>query len=1597
MGKNLFDKRQRFSIRKLSVGAASVMVGAFVVGAGNSSVAADEVTANEAKAVEASNAEVKAEQAAEAPVAAKAEATYAAPSEQATKVDASAYAAPATEVKAEAAPKAEEAKTEEKAVEAPKAGEKKAEVASNESKAQTKAEKRAQAFPKQGQAMPTGTSLRADLAAGSEKTEEEKKEEAISQSGDVTAKNVVDPKVNDNITSLLTNQARDGKTVRPAEDITAIDVEKIKTDNTANKYTFGLYNIGKGGDASQYKMLTETNKWYVRLSKERNNSLTVTAELVEKDTQKVLEKQVVAVGEHKTFDTFSKVTGGELVYHISNIDKGENGATVLLRALEAKELTKWDGSLYSSESFYHDDILEVTNPTREGTYAKAPAINVPRLVDVMTKYKEVDEANYDKSKKDSYVVNGKETPITATATDGTDVKGGEVKAKALEGQQYDDEGDKEFKDYEFVKSVVTKPSIVIGKYKVGAKYVDGFLPLNGQNLDKVSNALVYEITKEDGSAKLSVYQLDPTKASQALTSSDADAIVNSSAYVKIFETYELAPTKVEEKNQKSNKYVVDSQTVKTGSIGNYHYKFTLTTDSRIQMKWIRDLNNLDDTYEPEVNGIGFGGRNHRLLNSNLQPTEAVYYYAKSDDTTPPKPTPKKDVVKEVNENTGVSGLSVDGGTEEAPVTHAEGHNSITYNGETVFFKINGSKLVAGSGYTYTTDLVYTDTLDSKVEYVSVLKSLASAEFTKKDGTKIAKGTDISEYVTSKYDKATHTVTITVSQKLLDQIDPTTGFQYVGYIKATAKDFGKIENTYVETVNDFKETSNKVTVEVPKPTPEKHNYLEEAHTTVIDGKETARTQVNYYNAKWDKTPFKGMLITSESAKTIQAYIDDYDESVVTPLTEKFKYTDAAGKEVNGLKLFHVLSGQAQNDLVKKVLGMYAEKGFTPKGNFLLWVVGADDAGNVDEAVVRDHVNTYNAKGTDIFLSLPMENKADAPTKQTYFNTVHQIDFSSAALGNTVDNIIPEPKKPNPDPKKDVVKNIGDVSVNGEVKHAEGHNSITYNGETVFFKINGSELKAGKGYTYDQDLVYKDVLDEKVKYVGVEESKAAADFTLLKDSEVAKALGKTTIAKGDSIAKYVTTAYDEAKREVTITVKKELLNSIDPEKGFQYVGYIKATAIKEGKIANTFDEYVNNVKQTSNKVTVEVPTPKPEKHNYSDTDHKNNIDGKETLRGQVNHYLARWDKAPFKGMHITSDAAKTLQAFIDDYDESVVTPLVDQFKYKDAEGKEVNGLQLFHVLAGQEQNALVKKVLGMYAEKGYAPKGDFLLWVVGADASGAEDKVDADVVSKHITTYNKGGIDIYFDLPMQNKVDAPIDYRYTNSVAQVDFSTAAIGNVVDNVIYKPQPKKDITKVVAGESIDGSQAKIGDEVFFKVIGSVFKKDRGYTFTEDLIYVDALDKKVDYVGVEESKAPFDITLEDGTVIKKGDSISKYVTVGYDKESHTVYIAISKDFLNSISLESDYQYLGYIKTRANAPGTVENVIDEYINGVKGRTNKVTIHIPPVPPTTPNKPKEPTPPSPERRKELPQTGETSSTAAIALAVTAAVGAMGLAASRKKED
>ena len=2169
MGKELFDKRQRFSIRKFSVGVASVMVGATLVGMNTNSVAADEVATN----TDASSTETP-----------KASETVAIES---SKAETSTYAAPAVEVKAETAaveaPKAETAKTEEsKAVEAPKAeasaveapkaeaakteAPKAAEVAKteeapktevkSETKVLTKEEKRALAFPKQGQDMPVGTALRADVA----------------RNGEVTAKDVKDPEIKSDVRAKFDPN------------------KQVEVGMTADKYVFGLYTLNSKANTQGYKQLAKVDGYYVRTSKERNNSLDVTVELVEKGTNTVVESTKVALGQEGELTKFSDWTNGELKYHIFNISKGSEGATVILRALEVQPTTdeNWD-KVYTSESFYHQDMLEVTNPTREGTEIKAPAVNVPRLVDTATLYKVVNESHYDKANKAGY------TP------DGTEKLLEKLDGKALEGQVYYTEKPKDFAGYEFVKGVVNPSGqSVIGKYKVGDFYVDGFLTVDNDNLTKVANGLVYEIVGEDGSAKLSVYQLNPAKKNQAVSSNDASKIVNSDAYVKIFETKVL----------KAGETFTGDGTIHTGTIGIYPYKYVVKSDGTIQFKWLENLNDTDKTTEK----YGFGGRNHRLSNSNIQPTDAVYYYApvygdvlvhyvdlngttikvdykdtdhkqaetaystkentnekpteiafggniyelvttattmtdgtavsaegvkagsaaevgkvvaektlevtyvyklkeepvkpevlkgdvivkyvlnkdgskladdevdtkqadagtayetydhkhqtltkdgvtyklvttndgvyqgqvdgkssdpqkgevegnatkviiyayekvetpvtpkgsvvvhyvedgnethvlrkdyldtdnkdagtkydttegderpteivedgktyvrtarvtgpetgtvignetihvtyyyklKEEPVTPPTPekpkgsvivhyveegnesnilrdtykdttdkeegteynttegderpseiikdgktyirtskvtgpetgtvignktievtyyyklkeepkveTPKgsvivhyvdesgktisKDYVDTNNKDEGteyntaenklekpdviafegndyefvkydkeisapeqgkvegnktlevtyvyklkekptpptpptivkpekdvakeVGGVSVNG------VVSHEGHNSVTFNGETVYFKVEGSKLTAGKGYEYKTDLVYKDTLDKKVSFVKVEDSTASADIKMKDGSVIKAGESIKAYVTDTFDANTNTVTITISKDFLNKIDEAAGFQYVGYITAKAIEGGTVVNTFDQILNKQTETSNKVTVEVPTPKPEKHNYSDAEHKNNIDGKQTLRGQVNHYEAVWNKAPFKGMLVTSEATKLLQAFIDDYDENVVTPLVDQFKIKDAAGKEVNGLQLFHVLAGQEQNELVKKVLGMYKEKGFTPNGDFLLWVAGADAAGNVDQAKVAEHINKYNKEGLDLHFDLPMQNKEDA-TNEEYTNSVAQVDFSTASVGNIVENFLnkPTPKKdinkvvdgasidgseaqigdevlfqiigstfkkdrgyiftedltyvdaldkkvkyvgfedakapfdvklangsvikkgdsvakyvtvgykadthtvyvsinkdflnsiaqdseyqfighiktqavkagkvenvideyingvkektnkvtitiptPPTSPEKDVTKELGGVSVNGAVSHKEGHNSITYNGETVYFKVAGSKLVAGKDNAYSTDLVFKDTLDNKVEYVGVEESKAAADIQL-KDGRVIKA--------GESIAKHVTVDFNKNTNTVTITVAKDFLNNIDNEAEFQYVGYIKAKAIKGGTVENTFDQIVNKSYESSNKVTIDIPTPKPEKHNYSDAEHKNNIDGKQTLRGQVNHYEAVWNKAPFKGMHITSEASKAIQAFIDDYDENVVTPLVDQFKIKDAEGKEVNGLQLFHVLAGQEQNELVKKVLGMYKEKGFTPNGDFLLWVAGADAAG---NVDQAKVAEHINKYNKEGLDLHFDLPMQNKVDATNE-RYTNSVAQVDFSTASVGNVVENFLNKPNPKKDINKTVDGASIDGSEAKIGDEVLFKIIGSVFKKDRGYTFTENLTYVDQLDPKVKYVGFEDSKAPFDITLNDGTVIKKGDSISKYVTVGYSQEKHTVYVTIDKDFLNSISQESQYQYVGYIKTQAIASGTVENVIDEYINGVKERTNKVTIHIPTPPtPPTPNKPKEPTPPTPNKPGEptpptpekpvLPNTGESSSAGVMVMAGVAALSALGLAASRKKED
>lgn len=436
---------------------------------------------------------------------------------------------------------------------------------------------------------------------------------------------------------------------------------------------------------------------------------------------------------------------------------------------------------------------------------------------------------------------------------------------------------------------------------------------------------------------------------------------------------------------------------------------------------------------------------------------------------------------------------------------------------------------------------------------------------------------------------------------------------------------------------------------------------------------------------------------------------------------------------------------------------------------------------------------------------------------------------------------------------------------------------------------------------------------------------------------------------------------------------------------------ATYINVFNLVLTGKDPKDNVTKTSNKVVIKTPGKedpekpddpnnpnrdkiKPEKHNYNAKGEL--IDGKTTLQGEINHYKAIWKKTPYKNMMITKEAEKTIQAYIDDYDEDKVTPLIDQFTIKDAQGKTVNGLKLYHVLSGQAQDEVVKKVLGL---TGIKPKGNFLMWI-------------AENSAEHLAKYNQTGTNIIFNLPMQNKTN--MTGRYINSVYQVDYNNGYYGEPVINDILKPEPKKDVAKSIkeaqAKKSINGQTIQLDTEYTYQLKSTHFPANRSKAL-DSLVYVDQFDKKVKYQNKFQFFATVDFKLADGTVIKQGQDLTQYVKANYDKATYTVTYAFDKDFLAKVSPVSEFGVEGYAYVKQIAPGKTVNQFDEIVNNVTTKSNVVETNTPPKP----EKPKKDEPPKPETPKpKLPETGSNQSTGLSVLGMVIAAFAFIV---RKKEE
>ncbi|MFS9010635.1 SspB-related isopeptide-forming adhesin [Streptococcus anginosus] len=360
-------------------------------------------------------------------------------------------------------------------------------------------------------------------------------------------------------------------------------------------------------------------------------------------------------------------------------------------------------------------------------------------------------------------------------------------------------------------------------------------------------------------------------------------------------------------------------------------------------------------------------------------------------------------------------------------------------------------------------------------------------------------------------------------------------------------------------------------------------------------------------------------------------------------------------------------------------------------------------------------------------------------------------------------------------------------------------------------------------------------------------------------------------------------------------------------------------------------------------------KPEKHNYNAAGTL--VDGKEMLPEGINYYVSKWTNRPNKNDKSGKEAIAKGFAYIEDYQDDAVTPLESRFQVKDAEGKAVNGLKMYHVL---DRKTLSKALNDMIDRSGISPKGAFYMWV-------------AEKPEEFYKAYVQTGMDLYFHTPMQNKKG--FTGKYTNQTFQVQFGNGYYSNVVVNHVPELKVQKRVyNKLGDGQNLDGKLIKLGDKFYYFLDGAKLPANRGEALKEYRFYDDFDEKGDEFTGEYKAIAGIDIKLKDGSVIKAGTDLSQYAELKHDKAKGIVEISMKQDFLDKVDNASEFDVDAAIQMKRIAAGAFENTYKNVVSGdgVVSNTVKTTTLEPEKPQS-----KTPTPAPTAQKPALPQTGTAS--------------------------
>ena len=1442
--KEMFNRRQRFSLRKYSVGVCSVLLGTALFAVGAPTVAAEEAGASTDTSKEATaSVQPESAQAVQDTATTASTGTYA-EGATAPKVDLSnstlaTEAKAATETPAATSEKAEEAKpaTAEAGVTAEEAA-KPAEKA-EETKPATEA--------KPATAESNKPRVRGRRAATDHNSEPVSVETYL----------------------------KDGETATP--DMTDPNGATVRSQTVPAGYST------KEGDVYTYSIvdLTEFNKryntkYYTRAYKRFDASTDTTVELLDKNTGSVVETRTITASSGiQKFTTTKAASNGELTWQVDyNPGTGagpgktdqpfiqygyEVGASIQALVAPGHNLTPDEQKLYDDvyAARTSTDIINVVEPAYNGRTITDTNAKIPASVNKTTYYKVVDKNNptFNANKTDKtvqdYVPNGNEVDLASYTL------------KAMEGQNFTASGERQFDGYKLYQAADAndQSGYVSRPYKVGTKFMDA---------ERAGIKRIKEIVGEDGTVVVRVYLLDPKQQSKR-----SDGTLSTDGYMLLAETKPIKPgdyNKQELNVKKSPLNTIpftDSKGVTYANGKEVPFDFQTaagyTPYKTVFVPFLGDNIGHLSPNEQLVRGVNGIGTNVDLLNSLTPYKQPIYYYVKQEpvEVTPEvekqldgrvltdgeftfkltedssSPDKHEETVTNKDGKATFSKLTFNkAGTYKYKITEQKGSDTnVDYDAMTVTMTVTVTENSKGdlqATVKYSAEGGFSASADDKIfnNYVvapvkvkfDFTKKLAGREL--KDGEfkfilKDANGQEV-ETVANKKDG-----TVTFTEISFDNTKVGTHTYTVEEVIPATKEVGMTYDTMKATI----------TVEVAKNGHALTTVTNVSSTGGVDanGNATDGTADKEFNNKItppetpEFQPEKFVLNKEKFDITGTKLVDDDDE-----LTDEYADTNAnpyadktANNEAENINTKTVERGE------KLVYQVWLDtKNFTDKNN--IQSVGISDTYDAEKLTVNvGDIKAYDSvTGEDMTakFDIKVENGVITATSKTSMNkslgdadNTQVIDTTKFAFGRYYKFDIPATVKADVAGGVDIENKANQIvhvynpvskSVETPEKPTQKRvNSVPITVEFNFTKrLEGRELKAGE-FTFelkDSDNVAIATATNdaagKIKFSPVEyTNKAGEKVTALKYKKGQE--GTYTYSVTEVKGTDATVTYDTMKAEVTVTVShdgtakalianvtepadKEFNNTVTPptEPKFQPEKYV----LNEAKYSITDNKLLDDDAELTDKYGETNTDPYVDKTNNNEAA---NINTKTVNRGDKIYYQVWLDTTKFSA---TNKENVQSVGITDDFDETKVDVVASEIKAYDS----VTGEDVTNKFDIKVENGVMTATLKAGFTKSL---GD------------AENTQIIDTTKFAFERYYK------FDIPATVKADVPGGVDIENTAAQV----VNYYNPVSKTVEKPSKptEKRVNNVPVEVEFNFTKRLEGRELKANEFSFVLKDSEGKT----------------------------------------------------------------------------------------------------------------------------------------------------------------------------